>query len=68
MRGKRQSTSDLTDTEGGAYDGKPPLRPATPVDIETSNKDRPSQQFDENTPEGLQRERKGPINKTTGRR
>ena len=67
MKEKKQAGTDLRDERGGAYDGKPPLRPATPIDTETSNQDRPSEQFDENTPEGLQRERKGPTNKTTGR-
>ncbi len=68
MKDRKQAETDLRDERGGTYDGKPPLRPATPIDTETSNKDRPSEQFDEDTPEGLQRERKGPLNRNTGRR
>jgi hypothetical protein len=60
---QHQAGTDLRDERGGTYDGKPPLRPATPVDLENG----PSERMDENTPEGLQREPKGPLNKTTGR-
>lgn len=60
-KNSKQSERDLRDTRGGTYDGKPPKQPAT------SNEDGPSEQVDGNTPEGLQRERKGPLNPKTGR-
>lgn len=58
----KQAETDLTDNRGGTFDGKPAKAPLAP-----HNPDGPSQQLDENTPEGLQRERKGPLNPKTGR-
>jgi len=60
-RSSKQSKNDLRDPRGGAFDGKPPKQPSTP------DKPGPSEQFDQNTPEGLQRERKGPLGPKTGR-
>ena len=60
MDDKKQATSDLRDTRGGAYD-------ADPAERAKEEQGAPSSNSGPATPEGLRRERKGPLNKNTGR-
>ena len=60
MDDKKRATSDLRDTRGGAYDSDPGERAM-------EEQGAPPSDIDPATPEGLRRERKGPLNKTTGR-
>lgn len=76
-RGSNEKQTDLRDTEGGTFGEVPGERSGEQVkEHRTPHEDAQwgadvrsePEQRKETLPEGLDRERKGPLNKTTGRR
>ena len=78
LHGEDQRQGDLRDIQGGTFDANPgdhsatgkPLEQRTPHQDAQSGADvRPDSVHSPDTlPDGLRRERKGPLNKTSGRR